>query len=58
MIILIIMAVSNFSFALLAGSGHSNWGMAGALGAVLLVVTLILYACYGWLERNDSARLS
>jgi PAT family beta-lactamase induction signal transducer AmpG len=26
------MAVSNFSFALLAGSGHSNWGMAGAIG--------------------------
>ncbi len=26
------MAVSNFSFAWLAGSGHSNWGMAGAIG--------------------------
>jgi PAT family beta-lactamase induction signal transducer AmpG len=32
MISLIIMAVSNFSFALLAGAGHSNWGMAGAIG--------------------------
>jgi MFS transporter, PAT family, beta-lactamase induction signal transducer AmpG len=29
---LILMAVSNFSFALLAASGHSNWGMAGAIG--------------------------
>jgi PAT family beta-lactamase induction signal transducer AmpG len=32
MISLILMAVSNFSFALLAGAGHSNWGMAGAIG--------------------------
>jgi PAT family beta-lactamase induction signal transducer AmpG len=29
---LLLMAVSNFSFALLAASGHSNWGMAGAIG--------------------------
>jgi PAT family beta-lactamase induction signal transducer AmpG len=29
---LLLMAVSNFSFALLAMSGHSNWGMAGAIG--------------------------
>ena len=29
---LVLMAVSNFSFALLAGSGHSNLGMAGAIG--------------------------
>ena len=29
---LLLMAVSNFSFALLAASGHSNWGMAGANG--------------------------
>ena len=29
---LILMAVSNFSFALLAQTGHSNWGMAGAIG--------------------------
>jgi PAT family beta-lactamase induction signal transducer AmpG len=32
MVSLILMAVSNFSFALLAGAGHSNWGMAGAIG--------------------------
>ena len=32
LISLILMAVSNFSFALLAASGHSNWGMAGAIG--------------------------
>ena len=29
---LILMAVSNFSFAGLAALGHSNWGMAGAIG--------------------------
>jgi MFS transporter, PAT family, beta-lactamase induction signal transducer AmpG len=29
---LILMGVSNFSFALLAQAGHSNWGMAGAIG--------------------------
>jgi PAT family beta-lactamase induction signal transducer AmpG len=29
---LLIMAVSNFSFAALAAAGHSNWGMAGAIG--------------------------
>lgn len=27
-----LMAVSNFSFAALAAAGHSNWGMAGAIG--------------------------
>ena len=32
LISLILMAVSNFSFALLAMSGHSNIGMAGAIG--------------------------
>lgn len=29
---LILMAVSNLSFAGLAAAGHSNWGMAGAIG--------------------------
>ncbi len=29
---LILMAVSNASFAVLAGAGHSNWGLAGAIG--------------------------
>ena len=29
---LILMAISNASFALLAGAGHSNWGLAGAIG--------------------------
>src|SRR3546814_9443109 len=29
---LVLMAVSTFSFALLAAAGHSNWGMAGAIG--------------------------
>ena len=32
LISLVLMAISNFSFALLAGAGHSNWGMAGAIG--------------------------
>jgi PAT family beta-lactamase induction signal transducer AmpG len=29
---LLLMAVSNLSFAVLAEAGHSNWGMAGAIG--------------------------
>jgi MFS transporter, PAT family, beta-lactamase induction signal transducer AmpG len=29
---LVLMAVSNFSFAGLAAAGHSNWAMAGAIG--------------------------
>jgi len=29
---LVLMAISNFSFALLAMAGHSNWGLAGAIG--------------------------
>lgn len=32
MVSLILMAVSNFSFAALAATGHSNWGMGGAIG--------------------------
>lgn len=32
LISLILMAVSNLSFAALAAAGHSNWGMAGAIG--------------------------
>jgi len=32
MLSLWLMAVSNLSFALLAAAGHSNWGMAGAIG--------------------------
>src|SRR3546814_19603172 len=28
---LILIAISNFSFALLAAAGHSNWGLAGAI---------------------------
>jgi len=31
LISLVLMAVSNFSFAWLAAVGHSNWGMAGAM---------------------------
>ncbi len=29
---LILMGVSNFSFALLAGAGHTNWGLAACIG--------------------------
>jgi PAT family beta-lactamase induction signal transducer AmpG len=32
LISLVLMGVSNFSFALLAQAGHSNWGLAGAIG--------------------------
>ncbi len=32
LIALVLMAVSNLSFAGLAAAGHSNWGMAGAIG--------------------------
>lgn len=32
LISLVLMAVSNFSFAALAAIGHSNWAMAGAIG--------------------------
>jgi len=32
MLSLILMAISNLSFAALAAAGHSNWGMAGAIG--------------------------
>jgi PAT family beta-lactamase induction signal transducer AmpG len=32
LIALILMAISNLSFAALAAAGHSNWGMAGAIG--------------------------
>lgn len=31
MLSLVLMAVSNASFALLAGAGHSNWGLGGAM---------------------------
>lgn len=32
LISLILMGISNLSFAALAAAGHSNWGMAGAIG--------------------------
>jgi len=32
LISLVLMGVSNFTFALLAQAGHSNWGLAGAIG--------------------------
>ena len=32
LISLFLMAISNASFALLAGAGHSNWGLAGTIG--------------------------
>ena len=35
-------------------TGSANWGMAGALGLVLLVVTLLLYAVYGRLSADPA----
>ena len=32
----------------------ANWGMAGALGLVLLAITLVLYAVYGRMARTAS----
>jgi MFS transporter, PAT family, beta-lactamase induction signal transducer AmpG len=32
MVALVLMAISNLSFAVLANAGHSNWGMAAAIG--------------------------
>ena len=34
--------------------GTANWGMAGALGLILLVITTILYAVYGRFSRGGS----
>lgn len=34
--------------------GTANWGMAGALGLILLVVTTILYLVYGRLSRSPT----
>ncbi|UVE17381.1 ABC transporter permease [Pseudomonas sp. LS44] len=35
-----------------------NWGMATALGGLLLVATLVLYVVYGWLVGASRLRLS
>jgi putative spermidine/putrescine transport system permease protein len=37
-------------------TGTANWGMAGALGLVLLAATLVLYAVYGRLSADRTAR--
>jgi putative spermidine/putrescine transport system permease protein len=37
-------------------TGSANWGMAGALGLVLLAATLVLYAVYGRLSSDRAAR--
>src|SRR3546814_1945021 len=54
MLSLILMAISNFSFALLAAAGHSNWGLAGAIcveniasGIGGVVVIAFFYALCG-----------
>ncbi|PTM91492.1 ABC transporter permease [Mycoplana dimorpha] len=36
--------------------GSANWGMAGALGVVLLVATLLLYSVYARLSSDDPGR--
>jgi putative spermidine/putrescine transport system permease protein len=33
-------------------TGTANWGMAGALGLVLLVMTMLLYAVYSRLSQS------
>ncbi len=35
-------------------TGTANWGMAGALGLILLVVTTLLYLLYGRLSRSPT----
>lgn len=35
-------------------TGTANWGMAGALGLILLVVTTVLYLVYGRLSRSPT----
>lgn len=37
-------------------TGSANWGMAGALGAVLLVATLLLYSVYARLSADEPGR--
>jgi putative spermidine/putrescine transport system permease protein len=37
-------------------TGSANWGMAGALGIVLLAATLVLYGIYGRLSAANTAR--
>lgn len=37
-------------------TGSANWGMAGALGIVLLIVTIALYAVYGRLSAGEPRR--
>ncbi|WP_416798704.1 ABC transporter permease [Ciceribacter azotifigens] len=37
-------------------TGSANWGMAGALGVVLLVATLLLYSVYARLSSDEVGR--
>lgn len=37
-------------------TGSANWGMAGALGIVLLAATLVLYGIYGRLSAANTTR--
>ncbi|MGF6178449.1 ABC transporter permease [Ensifer sp. 4252] len=37
-------------------TGSANWGMAGALGVVLLVATLLLYSVYARLSTDEPGR--
>lgn len=37
-------------------TGSANWGMAGALGMVLLVATLLLYSVYARLSADEPGR--
>ena len=37
-------------------TGSANWGMAGALGVVLLIATLLLYSVYARLSSDEPGR--
>jgi len=37
-------------------TGSANWGMAAALGVLLLAATMVLYIVYGWLSTDRTAR--
>ncbi len=37
-------------------TGSANWGMAGALGVVLLIATLVLYSVYARISSDEAGR--
>ena len=47
---------SHYRIIAFYATGSANWGMAGALGAVLLVATLLLYSVYARLSAEEPGR--